>query len=90
MACVGGKKPRRCRSSAPAHTRRVHEQLQAKRLVELKVDVVESGRFTPHVLTEALTEVLRATGTTAEEIDVCVIPEGNAGYMVEELEEAGL
>ena len=54
------------------------------------MDVVESGRFTPYVLTEALTAVLRATGTRAEEIDLCVIPEGNAGYMVEELEKAGL
>ena len=26
---------------------------KAKRLIELKVDVVESGRFTPYVLTEA-------------------------------------
>jgi 3-oxoacyl-[acyl-carrier-protein] synthase-3 len=34
--------------------------------------------------------VLKASGVTADEIDVCVIPEGNAGYMVEELKEAGL
>jgi 3-oxoacyl-[acyl-carrier-protein] synthase III len=68
----------------------VHEQLKAKRLVDLKVDVVESGRFTPYVLTEALEAVLQASGTTAEQIDLCVIPEGNAGYMVQELEEAGL
>jgi 3-oxoacyl-[acyl-carrier-protein] synthase-3 len=58
--------------------------------VDLKVDIVESGKFTPYVLTEALTEVLRAVGMSAEEIDVCLIPEGNAGYMVEELKEAGL
>jgi 3-oxoacyl-[acyl-carrier-protein] synthase-3 len=68
----------------------IHEQLKAKHLVELKVDVVESGRFTPHVLTEALTEVLRVTGTRADEIDLCIIPEGNAGYIVEELKAADL
>jgi 3-oxoacyl-[acyl-carrier-protein] synthase-3 len=68
----------------------VHEQLQAKTFIELRVDVVESGRFTPHVLTEALEDVLRRGGVGAESIDVCVIPEGNAGYVVEELEEAGL
>jgi 3-oxoacyl-[acyl-carrier-protein] synthase-3 len=68
----------------------IHKQLEAKRLVELKVDVVASGEVTPHVLTEGLTDVLRASGVTADEIDVCVIPEGNAGYMVEELKEAGL
>ena len=90
MACVGGaKKPAMQIIGAGTHEP-VHKQLQAKRLVDLKVDVVESGKFTPYVLTEALTEVLRATDTRAEDIDVCLIPEGNAGYMVEELKEAGL
>ncbi len=68
----------------------IAHQLAAKRLVELKVDVVESGRFTPYVLTEALRETLSRCGVTAEAIDVCVIPEGNAGYMTDELREAGL
>ncbi|MGH2933931.1 MAG: 3-oxoacyl-ACP synthase III family protein [Gaiellaceae bacterium] len=68
----------------------IHRQLEAKLLVELKVDVVASGEVTPHVLTEGLTDVLRSAGLSADEIDVCVIPEGNAGYMVQELKEAGL
>jgi 3-oxoacyl-[acyl-carrier-protein] synthase-3 len=90
MACVGGaKKPAMQIIGAGTH-QPIHKQLEAKRLVDLKVDVVESGRFTPYVLTEALTEVLKATDTAAEDIDVCLIPEGNAGYMVEELKEAGL
>jgi 3-oxoacyl-[acyl-carrier-protein] synthase-3 len=90
MACVGGsKKPAMQIIGAGTHEP-IHKQMQAKRLVDLKVDVVESGKFTPYVLTEALVEVLRATGTRAEDIDVCLIPEGNAGYMVEELKEAGL
>jgi 3-oxoacyl-[acyl-carrier-protein] synthase III len=65
-------------------------QLTAKRLIELKVDVVESGRFTPYVLTEALADTLTRCGVAADAIDVCVIPEGNAGYMTDELREAGL
>ena len=89
IASVGGRSPAMQIVGAGTHAP-VHEQLKAKRFVDLKVDVVESGRFTPYVLTEALTAVLRATGTRAEEIDLCVIPEGNAGYMVEELEKAGL
>jgi 3-oxoacyl-[acyl-carrier-protein] synthase-3 len=90
MACVGGdRKPGMQIVGGGTHAP-IHEQLKAKTLVDLKVDVVESGRFTPYVLTEALTEVLRSTGLTAEEIDHCIIPEGNAGYMVEELKEAGL
>jgi 3-oxoacyl-[acyl-carrier-protein] synthase III len=68
----------------------IAEQLAAKRLIELKVDVVESGRHTPYVLTEGLSETLARCGVAADAIDICVIPEGNAGYMTDELREAGL
>ena len=90
MACVGGLKKPGMQIFGGGTAEPIHKQLQAKRLVDLKVDVVESGRFTPYVLTEALVEVLKATGVKAEDLDVCLIPEGNAGYMVEELEAAGL
>jgi 3-oxoacyl-[acyl-carrier-protein] synthase III len=90
MACVGGdRKPGMQIIGAGTHAP-LHQQLKAKRLVELKVDVVESGRFTPHVLTEGLAETLRRCGVTAESVDVCIIPEGNAGYVTEELQAAGL
>jgi 3-oxoacyl-[acyl-carrier-protein] synthase-3 len=90
MACVGGdRKPGMQIIGAGTHAP-LHQQLKAKRLVDLKVDVIESGRFTPHVLTEGLAETLRRCGVSAESIDVCIIPEGNAGYITEELEEAGL
>ena len=68
----------------------VHEQLKMKKVVDLQVDIVESGRFTPFVLTEALADVVRLSGVAAEDIDLCIIPEGNAGYMTDELREAGL
>jgi 3-oxoacyl-[acyl-carrier-protein] synthase-3 len=68
----------------------IHEQLEAKRLVEIKVDVVESGRFTPYVLTDGLKDTLERSGVAADAIDLCVIPEGNASYMTDELREAGL
>lgn len=90
MASVGGlRKPGMQIIGAGTHAP-VHTQLAARNFIELKVDIVESGRFTPYVLTEALREVLARSGVEAEAIDVCIIPEGNAGYMVEELEEAGL
>jgi 3-oxoacyl-[acyl-carrier-protein] synthase III len=90
MACVGGdRKPGMQIIGAGTHAP-IHEQLAASKLVDLQVDVIESGRFTPYVLTEALHAVLERSGTEADAIDVCVIPEGNAGYMTEELEEAGL
>jgi 3-oxoacyl-[acyl-carrier-protein] synthase-3 len=59
-------------------------------LIELKVDVVESGRFTPYVLTAGLKATLDRAGVKAADVDHCVIPEGNAAYMTDELREAGL
>lgn len=90
MACVGGTRAAGMQVVGGGTYMPIHEQLEQKLLVELKVDVIESGRFTPHVLTEALNAVLERSGLAAEDVDHCVIPEGNAGYMVVELEEAGL
>lgn len=90
IGSVGGqKKPGMQIVGAGTHAP-VHEQLEAKRFVELKVDVVESGRFTPHVLMEGLIDTLEAADVTADDIGVCIIPEGNAGYMTDELQSAGL
>lgn len=90
IACVGGgRKPGMqiigCGTHMPVHT-----QLLARRLVELRIDVVESGRFTPYVIAEALADVLARSGVSADSVDLCVIPEGNAGYVTDELREAGL
>ena len=90
IACMGGThKPGMQVIGGGTHAP-IHEQLDAKRLVELKVDVVESGRFTPYVLTEGLRETLAHCDVEADSIDMCVIPEGNATYMTDELREAGL
>jgi 3-oxoacyl-[acyl-carrier-protein] synthase-3 len=90
LACVGGgRKPGLQIVGAGTHAP-IHVQLEGTRLVELRVDVVESARLTPHVLTEALIDVLAQSGVGAEEIDLCVIPEGNAGYLTDELRAAGL
>ena len=90
LACVGGtKKPGMQVVGGGTHAP-VAEQREAKRLIDLKVDVVESGRYTPFVLTEGLRATLERSGVAAEDIDHCVIPEGNAAYMTDELREAGL
>ena len=68
----------------------IHRQLKAPRLVGLKVSILKSARFTPYVLTEALADLVRRSGVAAEAIDLCIIPEGNAGYMTDELKAAGL
>jgi 3-oxoacyl-[acyl-carrier-protein] synthase-3 len=90
IACVGGGRKPGMEIVGGGTKTPLHQQIKAARLVDLRVDVVESGRFTPHVLTEALVDVLRSSGAAAESIDLCVIPEGNAGYMTEELKAAGL
>ncbi|HEX2232845.1 MAG TPA: 3-oxoacyl-[acyl-carrier-protein] synthase III C-terminal domain-containing protein [Thermoleophilaceae bacterium] len=90
IACVGGnRKPGMQVVGGGTHAP-VETQRDAKRLIELKVDVVESGRFTPFVLTEGLKATLERAGVQATDVDHCVIPEGNAAYMTDELREAGL
>lgn len=91
LACVGGEKAPGMQIFGAGGTHiPLHKAAEAKRLIDLKVDVIESGRFTPHVIAEALKETIQAAGLSAEAIDLCVLPEGNAGYITEELEEAGL
>jgi 3-oxoacyl-[acyl-carrier-protein] synthase III len=90
IACVGGgRKPGMQVVGGGTH-QPIHKQLEAKRLIDMRVDVVESGRFTPHVLTEGMRETVAASGIAADAVDVCIIPEGNAAYMTDELREAGL
>jgi 3-oxoacyl-[acyl-carrier-protein] synthase III len=90
IACVGGfHKPGMQVIGGGTHAP-IHKQLEAKRLIELKVDVVESGKFTPYVLTDGLKATLERSGVPADSIDMCVIPEGNAAYMTDELRQAGL
>ena len=60
LACVGGERKPGMQVIGGGTHAPIHEQLEAKRLIELKVDVVESGRFTPYVLTEGLKETLAA------------------------------
>lgn len=90
IACVGGGRAPGMQVIGGGTHAPVHEQLEAKRLIELKVDVVESGRFTPHVVTEGLSETLRRAGVGADAVNAVVMPEGNASYMTDELREAGL
>ncbi|WP_203453465.1 3-oxoacyl-ACP synthase III family protein [Jiangella aurantiaca] len=68
----------------------VHEQAAAKRLVTLKVDVVAAGHFAPALVAEAIGETLAASGAGADEIDVCVVPEGTSGWMREAMTEGAV
>lgn len=89
-ACIGGlKRPGAMVVGGGTHAP-LHEQLAARRPVELRVDVVEAGAFLPHVLTAGLRAVLEATGVAAEGVNLCLIPEGQADYLLTELRRSGL
>ncbi|WP_077489817.1 3-oxoacyl-ACP synthase III family protein [Sinomonas mesophila] len=90
LRTVGGLRKPGMKISGGATHAPLHEQQAARRLVDLYVDVVESGRFIPHMLTRSIQELLAATSTAAADVDLIVIPEGNAGYVTGELEAAGL
>jgi 3-oxoacyl-[acyl-carrier-protein] synthase-3 len=90
LACVGGDRKAGMQVIGAGTHAPIHEQLKAPRLVDLRVDVVESGRFTPYVIAEALSDLAQRSGVSTSEVDLCIIPEGNAGYLTDELREAGL
>ena len=90
IACVGGGRSAGMQVIGGGTHAPIAEQLAAKRLVELRVDVVASGRYTPYVLTEGMRATVEGSGIDAETIDICIIPEGNASYMTDELRNAGL
>ena len=70
-----------------ARTRRSTSSCRPSALVDLKVDVVEFG--TLHAVRAhrgAGRDAAAAAACAPRTIDVCMIPEGNAGYMTDELE----
>jgi 3-oxoacyl-[acyl-carrier-protein] synthase-3 len=90
MACMGyGKKPGIHSIGGGTHMP-IQKQQALPRMVDLRVDVVEAGNFTPYMITQALSRTLNNAGVAAEEIDLCLIPEGNVGWMLDELHDAGL
>jgi 3-oxoacyl-[acyl-carrier-protein] synthase III len=88
-ACVGGgRRPGMQIIGAGTHAP-IHRQLESRRLVELRVDVVETARFAPAVIVEALSDLFGSSGIAPSEVQACILPEGNAGYLAEELAAAG-
>jgi 3-oxoacyl-[acyl-carrier-protein] synthase-3 len=90
MACVGGGRKPGIHSLGGGSAAPVHQQVKSRNFPDLRVDVVGSGEFTPYMVTDALREVTRQSGVPIESIDLCLIPEGNVGWMLDELREAGL
>jgi 3-oxoacyl-[acyl-carrier-protein] synthase-3 len=90
MRAIGGKRKAGIHSVGGGTHAPLHEQAKAPKLVDLRVDVVGAGDFTPIMVTEALADSLARSGVRAESVDHCLIPEGNVGWMLDSLREAGL
>jgi 3-oxoacyl-[acyl-carrier-protein] synthase-3 len=90
MRAIGGSRKPGIWSVGGGSHEPLHVQQAKPRLVDLRVDVVGAGDFTPIMVTEALTDCLKRSGVPADSIDHCLIPEGNVGWMLDSLREAGL
>jgi len=90
MSCIGGGRAPGIWAVGGGLHEPIMTQLTRRRLVDLRVDVVGAGDFTPVMVTEALHDTLKGAGVGAESIDHCLIPEGNVGWMLDSLREAGL
>lgn len=88
-ACVGGGRPPGMQVVGGGTAAPIREQQAAERMVELKLDVVEAQRFTPAVLDAGLADILAQAGASASAFDLCVVPEGNAGYLLREVDSRG-
>ncbi|PXX55545.1 3-oxoacyl-[acyl-carrier-protein] synthase-3 [Nocardia tenerifensis] len=89
-ACMGGdRRPGMHIVGGGTHAP-IADQLAAKRLVQLHLDVVESERFGPRVFAEAIDRLLDESGLTIADVAACVLPEGNAPYFTAELEASGM
>lgn len=90
MSAIGGNRKPGILSVGGGTHAPIHRQLAAKRLVELKVDVVGAGEFTPEMVTQAIAHTLTSCGVDVGGIDAAVVPEGNVGWLLDSLLDAGL
>jgi 3-oxoacyl-[acyl-carrier-protein] synthase-3 len=90
MRAIGGSRKPGIHSVGGGTHAPLSEQQRAKKLVDLRVDVVGAGDFTPIMVTEALAASFARNGIRVESIDHCLIPEGNVGWMLDSLREQGL
>jgi 3-oxoacyl-[acyl-carrier-protein] synthase-3 len=90
LRCVGGGRKPGMQILGGGTATPIHHQLAARRLIDLQVDVVASATFTPAVVAQGLADVLARAKLGAQAVDLCVLPEGNAPYLTDEIEKAGL
>ncbi|GLY07022.1 3-oxoacyl-ACP synthase III family protein [Actinoplanes sp. NBRC 101535] len=89
-ACIGGDRKPGIHAVGGGTHAPIAEQLKAKRLVDLRVDVVGAGDFTPQMVIEGIGATLAAAKVDVETVDLCLVPEGNVGWMRDSLTDQGL
>ncbi len=87
---IGGHRKPGIQATGGGTHKPILEQQRSKRMVDLRVDVVGAGEFTPVMVAESLTETLNAGSLAAQDADWCLIPEGNVGWMLDSMREAGI
>ncbi|MFF2996122.1 3-oxoacyl-ACP synthase III family protein [Streptomyces sp. NPDC057950] len=66
------------------------EQQRRPRLMDIRLDIPGTARFGPRVFVEGIHDMLHRSRLTLDDIDACVLPEGNAEYFASEYGTAGL
>lgn len=89
MASVGGGRKPGMTIPVGGTSTPLTQQSAEMGAMPLRVDFTGSAQYTPHLLTEALNEILHHSGLRAEDIDICVLPT-NVDLLQTELSQAGL
>lgn len=88
--CLGGKRKPGMLVVGGGTDAPMAEQSKRKRLMDIRLDITGTAEFGPRVFVAGLTEMLRRSGLTMNDIDACVLPEGSAEYFSSDFEAAGL
>lgn len=89
-ACMGGLRKPGMRVIGGGTDIPAHQQLKRKRLMDITLDAVGVAKYGPQIFVTALSELLERSGLRLDQVDACVLPEGNADYFSREFEDAGL
>jgi 3-oxoacyl-[acyl-carrier-protein] synthase III len=89
-ACLGGRTKPGMQVIGGGTDMPLAKQAGRKRLIEIRLDAAGVATFGPRVFVTALQDLLRHAHLRLADIDVCVLPEGNAGYFSRELAAAGM
>ncbi len=90
MRAIGGNRKPGIQTFGGDTHKPMRAQREQKLVVDLQVDVVGAGQFTPQMIVEALSDTLERTGVAVDTIDHCLVPEGNVGWMLDAMDASGL